>query len=247
MPFLTFSQGTFLFRSVSSLENRPSLEIRHDFCDDLESFFWVFAWIIMEHDGPGVDSVVLKRCSTVEDFCEIKVNHPSNLGRAKALYIKDVDPPSLYLTPYFSHPAYQWLHDKFRDALRNFMNPKRRRAVDLDFSPYLETTYEHVLAYFDVAMHQLQLQPEPSKSPNPRVPARIQPDRRAKRALESDGNPPPAKRPRLDLDDSTRTKARKPKPSSLQPKPKSPIPRYGRPIPSNARRSERLKKKPVLT
>jgi len=54
-----------MFRSVSNLNGAELRDIkgrqRHDFVDDLESFFWVYAWMITVHNGPGAKGRVPKQ------------------------------------------------------------------------------------------------------------------------------------------------------------------------------------------
>ena len=206
----------------------------------------------MVHDGPGPNSVVSKHCRTVEMWHAQK-DHPGHLSASKYLYVANLEPSRACLTPYFSQPLFQRLHDNFRDALQNFTLPKAYHevsrdgtpAAELDLFPYLETAYNLILAYFDAAI--LQLQPKASKARSIlQAPTRIQPERRGKRSLDPSNSPPPAKRQRVDLDHgSATTKTTKLKRlSTSSAKTRSAmIACNARPLPSNVRRSARLKMK----
>jgi len=212
----------------------------------------------MVHDGPGLNCVVSKNCELVKAWNYYMLYNPTYLTSQKSWYLRNVDPVWVCITPYFSHPAYQELYDRFRDLLQGFTTSKTRRmapedgtpGVELDFSGDLDTTYHQILAYFDAAIFQLQptvwkeqfaLQP----------PTRFQPRRHGKRSLYVVDHPPPAKRQRVGVNGrSPATRAIGQEITSPSPGRTKhairPILRYPRSLPSTVRRSERLKSKTVL-
>ena len=207
----------------------------------------------MVHDGPGLSSVVSKHCETVEQWHQI--DHPPSLANSKLLYIANFGRSRVHITPYFLQHPYRRLHDQFRDLLQQFTLAKDdleppnddTPGVELDFFPQFDAVYERVLTYFDAAI--LELQPKvPKVRSIPRAPTRIQPERPGKRSLDAGDNLPPTKRPRVGLDrDLARTKMSKTNMlSNPPPRSKPIIPRYARPLPSNVRRSERLKSRLLL-
>ena len=193
-----------MFRSVMNIDGaeRDTLEgrQRHDFIDDLESFFWVYAWMITAHNGPGLKGLV----PDSEKSCKARVWETCvdpSYHAWKQWYLRDFyDPEFANFTPYFSKPVYLTLLHDLRSLLHSYCHQKSERPKDkdgnwleLNFFDEMDEIYSKVLGFFDTAIKTI--------SPPPKLPTRLQPDRQAKRPRDEDQTAPlpSAKRARLNL------------------------------------------------
>ena len=81
---------------------RPAKQ-RHDFLDDLESFLYVYMWIIMSQNGPGAKN----RISVKETFL-----------KARKRFMRGSSFPSI--APYFDSPPYVDLLEDLRDLVESY-------------------------------------------------------------------------------------------------------------------------------
>jgi len=234
---------------------------RHDFIDDLESFFWVYAWMMTVHNGPGRKRLVPKtKQSTGARDWETRTE-PDFHRSWKLWYLKHFDERRFAVfTPYFSKPVYQTLLHDLRALLYSYLDRKMERPddehgnrVELDLFPEMEEIYSKVLGSFDVAIKTL--------SPPPKAPPRTQPGRQVKlvkRQRDEDSNPsylPKPKRtriaqPELQLkrqrtEDRSSSSLLKPKRARVDPPcavpPTDAVANTTPSVPLNVRRSSRLK------
>ena len=176
---------------------------RADFTDDLESFFWVYAWMMTVHDGPGA-----KRLVPESERTESAINHWEKSEELDHTFIhlgwKDylqafAEEDYCKFTPYFSKSVYLTLIHSFRKLLYGYWHQKDKRPKDdqgnraeLDFFSEIDDIYSKVLGFFDVAIK--------SFSPASKPPPRIQPDRQAKRRRDEGSiNPSLPKRRKQEL------------------------------------------------
>jgi len=186
-----------MFRSVSNIDAASCKTLegrqRHDFVDDLESFFWVYAWMMTVHNGPGAKRLVPPSDRAVKVKMWETSLDPSFHLDMKDYYLEAFGGGQIRkFTPYFSKPVYVTLLHSFRKLLYVYWHQKMERPADahgnrleLDFFPEMEDIYEKVLGYFDEAISTL--------SPAPKPPPRTQPERQAKlfkRRRDEDYNPP---------------------------------------------------------
>jgi len=186
-----------MFRSVYNLRAAERGTIqgrqRHDFIDDLESFFWVYAYMMTVHNGPGRKRLIPRpeRSEGVHDW---ETEPDPGFHRSwKLWYLKHFNEWRYAIfTPYFSKPVYQTLLHDLRTLLHSYLYRKMERPHDahgnrpeIDLFPEMEEIYSKVLACFDVAIKTL--------SPPPKAPPRTQPDRQVKlvkrRRDEDSGRP----------------------------------------------------------
>ena len=218
-----------MFRSVSNLK---TLELnvlprrqRHDFLDDLESFFWVYAWMMTRHNGPGVKRVV-PNSKLSEDAMDWEMSLDPWFHRSwKHRYMETFGERMFRVfTPYFSKPVYRTLLHSLRELLYGYCDRKMTRPKDahgrwqeLDFFSEMDEIYSKVLDCFDVAIKAL-------------APARTQPNRQAKlvkRRRDEESNPPSL----------TKAKKARVEPSVRQPKRQ----RDDDPTPSSLPRSKKAR------
>ena len=161
-----------MFRSIHNLTGalRKSLKgrQRHDFVDDLESFFWVYAWIAAVYDGPGEVGQV---ADTEHDATFWQTSTSVTLSRHwKQLYLNKFDDLGFkdMVTPFFSQPVYSNLLQELRSMMctynaRRLVREKDANGVpvEVDFFPEMEVIYAKVLGYFDDAIFALP--PPPPK------------------------------------------------------------------------------------
>ena len=209
----------------------------HDFLDDLESFFWVYVWMIMVQNGPGEGAFLSEPCIFIVK--DLKTKDLPHLHSAKYLYIRNLTWRNrAAITPYFSQSPYLELHGNLRSLFDEYRYPKQE---GLDLFPQMDAIYRRFLGFFDSAIQQLGGMPQagsttsspdvdlsvlqPVTKPASSVPLRrIQPDRLAKRPREGGGGAtrqtkkarftrPPPKRPakRPADDDSSKSRIREPK------------------------------------
>jgi len=191
-----------MFRSVNNLTGalRQSLKgrQRHDFVDDLESFFWVYVWITTVYNGPGEGGVSWDK--TVQDAKFLQASTSVGLSRHwKQLYLSKFNDLHFddMTSRFFSEPVYLTLLDDLRRMMDGFNSRKRAREkdangvrVEVDFFPEMEEIYGKVFGYFDAAIESL----------SPSATAGVQPDREVKRPREDDPSPlasPKAKKARV--------------------------------------------------
>ena len=132
----------------------------HDFLDDLESFFWLYAWIIANYDRPGLK----RRPKALSRFAK-RWKRPQDAGETaydKYVYIvKKFEPWMLSTSPYFSLPPYEALLEDVRAILVTFTD---RRNASEDLFLFIREIYSQVLAAFDAAIVQLGGTPPPAVS-----------------------------------------------------------------------------------
>jgi len=249
-----------MFRSVSNLAAalNESLEgrQRHDFIDDLESFFWVYAWMMTVHNGPGAKRLIPKSERTKR-----AINYWEKSEESEHSYIhwgwKDhylqafAEEDYCKFTPYFSKPVYLTLLHSFRKLLYGYWHRKEKRpedeqgnCVELDFFSEIDDIYSKVLDFFDVAIETL--------SPVSKPPLRIQPDRQAKRRRDEGAiDPPLQKAKKARVDGAVRPKRQreeniapatpqKPKRARLDLPSLEAVPKASASVPFTVRRSSRL-------
>ncbi|KAG8768373.1 hypothetical protein FRC12_005602 [Ceratobasidium sp. 428] len=95
---IDYRVGTTPFMSVNVLNVQPGEPYEHSFMDDLESFFWVLFYVMVEHTDPGVDSpnheakeILDLLDSEDEDMREVrlvKVTHLENCHRRPEEIVK---------------------------------------------------------------------------------------------------------------------------------------------------------------
>jgi len=186
-----------MFRSVYNLRAAERGTIqgrqRHDFVDDLESFFWVYAYMMTVHNGPGMKRLIpqSERSAGVRDWATEP--DPGFHRSWKLWYLEHFNERRYAVfTPYFSKPVYQTLLHDLRTLLHSYLYRKMERPEDehgnrpeIDLFPEIEEIYSKVLGCFDVAIAAL--------SPPPKAPPRTQPDRQVKlvkRRQDEDSGPP---------------------------------------------------------
>jgi len=170
---------------------------RHDFLDDLESFLWVYVWIIMIHNGPGEAALFSDPCVFIDQL--LPTTDLPHLHGVKYLFMRNlIGHDRAHATPYFAQTPYLELLDNLRNLCEEYRHPKQRGE---DLFPQMEGIYHRYLAHFDTAIEQLggtinpmdmpsfgdadlPLAQHGQKLPLPLPPRRNQPDRRAKRTLE---------------------------------------------------------------
>ena len=222
-----------MFRSVSNLSaaqwNRARGRQRHDFIDDLESFFWVYSWMMTVHNGPGLKRLVPQAERSAEaGYCETNVD-PGFNQIWKRLYLKDFDHDDYGIfTPYFSKSVYLTLLHDLRTLLYSYcakkiLGPKDAsgKRPEVDFFDEMDDIYTKVLGSFDTATQTL--------SPPPKPLTRLQSDRQAKRPRDEDQIAP--------LPNKKRTRLSLPRAGLL----KNAIRRRSPLLSPDVRRSERLK------
>ena len=198
-------QGTRIFRSENNAlagADPDSRRRRHDFLDDLESFFWVYVWVMMTQNGPGEEGLLSKPCVFIAKL--IRYQDLVLLHAVKHIYMRKLTTKcEVVVTPYFSHLPYTTLLDNLRNLLNEY-NPPKNRGEDL--FPHMGEIYSRYLAYFDSAIDQLGGPADPMDPSSPLdatiTPSllplrRIQPDRLAKRALNDDVTTRGIKKPRV--------------------------------------------------
>ena len=189
-----------MFRSVSNMEATSCKSLqgrqRHDFVDDLESFFWVYVWMMTIHNGPGAEQLVPK-----SERNESAIRWETSLDNWfhyswKDYYLEVFGGKRFRVfTPYFSEPVYLALLHSFRKLLYEYWRQKMERLEaedknrpELDFFPEMEEIYENVLGYFDVAIETL--------APTPKPAPRIQPNRQVKKSRGERRYPPVFPKPK---------------------------------------------------
>ena len=178
-----------MFRSVMNLvgAERDTLvgRQRHDFIDDLESFFWVYAWVMTVHNGPGMRKLVPESEQNMQTrFWETAIDPSYHAW--KRFYLRDDDDPEFEnFTPYFSKEVYLTLFHDLRSLLHSYCDQKVRRRrgsngirLEIDLFDEMDEIYSKMLGSFDTAINTL--------SPPPKLPTRLQPDRQAKRPRNED-------------------------------------------------------------
>jgi len=154
---------------------------RHNFIDDLEPFFWVYAWIMTVQNGPGLKNLV-PDSEKSDRTLSWETNVDPSFHVWKRFYLRDEDDPQLdYITEYFSKLVYLTLFHSFRTLLHADCDRKTRRPKgphgnfpEIDCFDEMEEIYAKIFDYFDVAIKAL--------SPTHKLPSRTQPIRQAKLA-----------------------------------------------------------------
>lgn len=183
-------QGTSTFLSLNNqfaVTHHPDpCRLRHDFLDDLESFFWVYAWIVHNYDGPGPQR-------PVEDLSIIDVlwrqpKCPIDVTSCKLIYMgrRACHPMRAPVSPYFSLPSYETL---FHDVGRILYDFSARKEASEDMFPFMDEIYSKVLAAFDAAIAQLGGTPLDNAAQSDRPPHLVQRHPNNKRSADDDQSP----------------------------------------------------------
>lgn len=126
----TSYQGTRAFQSVSVLNASLWGEYTppQDHLDDLESFFYVLAWICLKHNGPHSDSVT----SAFLDTWEAPNAHVCAGAKSNFLMA-----PSVALQQYFDNPIFRTLLMSLAKLCRGHLADKSELAGNRQASPAL--------------------------------------------------------------------------------------------------------------
>lgn len=169
---MTCLQGNFYFRSLNNLKGestvgeRDYVRKRHNFIDDLESFFWVFFWIILSQDGPGPQNARFDTCYVLSSWSTAKTDSPRALQNIKLLPMSGlfIEEGDIVYAPYFAQPPYINLHKSlclFLNTLKIQRNKSSVGSKDggTDYFPEIDKIYGEVLSLFDVAIEEVGKHP----------------------------------------------------------------------------------------
>lgn len=102
---------------------RPAKQ-RHDFLDDLESFLYVYMWIVMSQDGPGTTN---------------RISVKAKFLKARRRFMRGDS--SMNIAPYFNSPPYVDLLEALRDLVQRYSS---REDVFDDFDAIYAAYLGHV-------------------------------------------------------------------------------------------------------
>jgi len=164
---LTLLQGHFHFRSVNNLKALSTLgsnyhvRKRHSFIDDLESFFWVYLWIILSQDGPGHENARFDSCDLIHSWSNVE-KEGTSLDTIKNLHLSardQEDEGEFVIMPYFSKPPYVNLFNSLHLFFRRYKLARNKSAKssegETDYFPVIDTLYGEVLSFFDSAIDEV--------------------------------------------------------------------------------------------
>jgi len=152
---------------IAADEDREESTIRqrHNFIDDLESFFWVYFWIVLSHDGPGPERATFDSCRMID--CWSTADETGNLRRLT--FVRDQflrrneSKREVVLTSYFSQPPYSSLLLSLRDLFGTYHSARHEASLDsgraVDYFAEIDEIYGNVLILFDAAIEEVPREP----------------------------------------------------------------------------------------
>jgi hypothetical protein len=112
----------------------------HSFFDDLESFYYVFCWLVCAYNGPGdIPGSHLKKTPEVLAALD---------GKDREAKLKHLEQP-------FDLPVQPWFGDVFRNMMEQLHGLLQRRIIEKDYEPESQRDYKEYLGYLDEAIVKL--------------------------------------------------------------------------------------------
>jgi hypothetical protein len=127
---------------MSSYVFSKQFGVKHSYIDDLESFYYVFCWLVCVYDGPG----------------DISSSRLENIPEAlAALDGQDVEAKFNHLSEPFDLPVLPWFGDVFRDMMKQLHDLLQKlvstRSFEYEYDP--DGDYKEYLKYIDDAIGKL--------------------------------------------------------------------------------------------